>query len=132
MAQARNGRVEGDISEVASVPPVTVLDGGLATTLEELGEDLNSSLWSAALLVDNPGRIREAHEAFVAAGADVILTASYQASVRGFSSRGFNQGDTEEMMVRSVQLAREATKRSPERSRGGREEVLVRLGGEDG
>ena len=34
-----------------------VLDGGLATTLEALGCDLNDELWSARVLLEEPGRI---------------------------------------------------------------------------
>jgi homocysteine S-methyltransferase len=81
---------------------VVVLDGGLATELEGRGADLSSSLWSARLLQDDPGEIVEAHRAFVEAGAEVITSASYQASFEGL-------GDDAELLMRlSVRLARRA------------------------
>jgi homocysteine S-methyltransferase len=66
---------------VGTFDDVLVLDGGLATTLEEAGADLSDELWSARLLLDDPSAIVEVHRAFLDAGADVIITASYQASV---------------------------------------------------
>src|SRR5438105_10883473 len=59
---------------------VVVLDGGLATELERRGHDLSSALWSARLLRDDPAAIADVHRAFVAAGAEVVTSASYQAS----------------------------------------------------
>lgn len=59
---------------------VVVLDGGLATELERRGNDLSSAQWSARLLVDDPGEIVAAHRTFAEAGAQVAITASYQAA----------------------------------------------------
>src|SRR5918997_133876 len=61
-----------------SAGPV-LLDGGLATQLEAQGASLATALWSAQLLLDDPGAIVAAHSAFFAAGAQVATTASYQA-----------------------------------------------------
>jgi homocysteine S-methyltransferase len=81
---------------------VVVLDGGLATELERRGADLSSDLWSARLLRDDPGEIVDAHRAFVEAGAEIVTSASYQASFEGL-------GDEAEPLMRlSVRLAREA------------------------
>ncbi|XVL12662.1 homocysteine S-methyltransferase family protein [Staphylococcus xylosus] len=41
-----------------------VLDGGLATTLEQAGCNLNSSLWSSEVLKNSPVKIKEAHQSF--------------------------------------------------------------------
>ena len=59
---------------------VVVLDGGLATELERRGNDLSSAQWSARLLVDDPAEIVAAHRTFAEAGAQVAITASYQAA----------------------------------------------------
>ena len=85
-----------------------VLDGGLATELERRGADLRDDLWSAKVLVENPGLIREVHAAYFAAGADVAITASYQASFEGFARHGLDPDDTVQMLRLSVRLAREA------------------------
>ncbi|MEI4270825.1 homocysteine S-methyltransferase [Klenkia sp. LSe6-5] len=81
-----------------------VLDGGLSTELESRGHDVTSALWSARLLRDDPGAIRDAHAAFAAAGAQVATTASYQATLPGFAAAGFD--DAAGLIARSVQLAR--------------------------
>jgi homocysteine S-methyltransferase len=85
--------------------PARVLDGGLATELEYRGYDLSSSLWSARLLIDNPGAIRDVHRAYFAAGAEIATAASYQGSLQGFAGLGV---DGAAMLRRSVQLARQA------------------------
>ncbi|EHB53937.1 Homocysteine S-methyltransferase [Mycolicibacterium rhodesiae JS60] len=95
---------------VFAVPHNTVLiaDGGLATELEARGHDLSDDLWSARLLVDSPDEIVAVHEAFYRAGADIATTASYQASFDGFAERGFARREAEQLLVRSVELARTA------------------------
>lgn len=88
-----------------------VLDGGLATQLEAQGNDLSDALWSARLLVEDPGQIVEAHLAFYRAGARVATTASYQASFEGFARRGIGHEDAAGLLRLSVALASEARTR---------------------
>ena len=88
-----------------------VLDGGLATELERRGADLGDSLWSARMLVENPNLIREVHQAYFEAGADVAVSASYQASLAGFAAHGIGGSDAVRLMALSVDLAREARER---------------------
>jgi homocysteine S-methyltransferase len=85
-----------------------VLDGGLATELERRGADLRDELWSARLLLDDPGAILAVHRAYVEAGADVVIGASYQASFAGFERRGLDRARSVRLMRRSVELARTA------------------------
>lgn len=87
---------------------VLVADGGLATELEARGNDLSGSLWSARLLMDAPGEIRDAHLAFFRAGAVIATSASYQASFGGFARLGISRRDAVRLMRRSVGLARAA------------------------
>ncbi len=87
---------------------VMVLDGGLATRLEARGHDLSDDLWSARLLLDEPEEIRAAHEDFVAAGARVATTSSYQVSYDGLARRGLDRSATDALLRRSVSLARAA------------------------
>lgn len=85
-----------------------ILDGGLATELERRGHSLDDPLWSARLLVEAPGAIRDLHRDYLAAGADVIITASYQASFEGFARRGIGEAESARLLARSVELAKEA------------------------
>jgi homocysteine S-methyltransferase len=91
-------------------PRPLVLDGGLSTRLREQGCDLDDPLWTARLLTDAPGRaqLQAAHAAYVRAGADVVITASYQASFEGFARRGLSRADAERLFGESVRLARRA------------------------
>lgn len=85
-----------------------VLDGGLATELESRGHDLNNELWSAHLLLEDPEAIRQLHSDYLAAGADCIITASYQGTVEGFMKRGLTETEAEDLLRLSVELAIEA------------------------
>jgi len=82
-----------------------VLDGGLATSLEARGYDLNDDLWSAKVLLEDPDVIQEVHRDFLRAGADCITTATYQATFPGFSAKGLSDTDTVELLLHSVDLA---------------------------
>ena len=89
-----------------------VLDGAMATELEQKGFDLSGPLWSAHVLEDAPWAIREVHSAYLEAGADCLLTASYQVSTEGFQKLGFARPQAEQAaeraLRRSVALAIEA------------------------
>ncbi|MBX3054035.1 MAG: homocysteine S-methyltransferase [Caldilineaceae bacterium] len=85
-----------------------VLDGGLATELEQRGADIDDELWSARLLLDAPGLIRQLHYDYFAAGADVAISASYQASFPGFSRRGLGRNEAAALLALSVALAQAA------------------------
>ncbi|WP_428836064.1 homocysteine S-methyltransferase [Streptomyces albus] len=89
-----------------------LLDGGLSNQLEAQGHDLADELWSARLLAEAPGEIERAHAAYLAAGARVLITASYQASFEGFTRRGLPPGRARELFGRSVRLARRAASRA--------------------
>ena len=89
-----------------------VLDGGLGTLLESHGHDLSSSLWSARLLVEDPGAIRRAHAEYFAAGARVATTSSYQVSYEGLDAAGLSRRDADAVLARSVELARQAREES--------------------
>jgi homocysteine S-methyltransferase len=91
---------------------VLVLDGGLASELEHRGAELDDHLWSARLLESAPARIVEVHEAYARAGADVLTTASYQASLAGFARAGVDEGRALALMASSVTLARAGAERA--------------------
>lgn len=85
-----------------------VLDGGLSNQLRAQGCDLSGSLWSARLLADEPRQIQAAHTAYVRAGAQVLITSSYQATFEGFADRGIGRADAARLLGASVGLARAA------------------------
>jgi homocysteine S-methyltransferase len=85
-----------------------ILDGALATELERRGCNLDSSLWSAEVLMNNSILIYETHLDYFKAGADIAITASYQASVLGFETVGISSKEALRAIAKSVQLAKEA------------------------
>jgi homocysteine S-methyltransferase len=91
----------------ARYPDAVVVDGGLATELEARGADLGDELWSARLLLDDPASIVEVHRAYVDAGADVVIGASYQASYEGLAHRGIDHAAATALLARSVELGRD-------------------------
>lgn len=60
------------------------------------------------MLADAPEAIEAVHRAYFEAGADVAITASYQASFEGFAARGYSREDTVRLLQHSVALARAA------------------------
>ena len=82
-----------------------VLDGGMSNQLAAAGHDLSDELWSARLLADRPEAIVEAHAAYYAAGAQVAITSSYQATFEGFARRGIGRAEAAALLRRSVELA---------------------------
>jgi homocysteine S-methyltransferase len=85
-----------------------VLDGGLATALEAAGHALDTRLWSARLLIDEPDAVRAVHTAYLEAGADCITTAGYQASIEGLLAAGLDRAQSEGVLRRAVEVAVEA------------------------
>jgi homocysteine S-methyltransferase len=86
----------------------TLLDGGLATALEDLGNTFTSELWTGELLKSAPDQIREAHAAFVKAGAEIIITSTYQVSFPGCLAKGWTHQEVVDALKNSIQLARDA------------------------
>jgi homocysteine S-methyltransferase len=87
---------------------IHVLDGGMATELQQVGASIDGPLWSAHVLEDAPEKIVAVHRAYIAAGADVVETASYQVSRMGYAEVGLAPERADSALLRSVELARTA------------------------
>ena len=96
------------IEERLARQDVIVLDGAFATELEARGFSVNDALWSAKALFERPDLVREVHLDYLRAGADVVTSASYQATVEGFMKRGFSKEEAAALIQKSIQLAQEA------------------------
>ena len=99
---------ENPIRSFLEGPGFMVVDGGLASELEQDGFNLRDSLWSARLLVEAPEAVFDVHSRYLEAGADCIITASYQATIQGFMSCGATEDAAEEAIRKAVQLAVDA------------------------
>jgi homocysteine S-methyltransferase len=86
-----------------------IIDGALATYLETLGADISGALWSASILLSQPSFIKQTHLDYYRAGANIAITASYQASLPGLIKHlKLNLNDAQAVVQKSVELAQEA------------------------
>lgn len=107
---------------------VRVLDGGLATALEARGHRLDDPLWSARMLLDDPAALVAVHRDYAAAGADLVSTATYQASHDGLRARGLSRSSADALFARAATLVREGIAAALETSGKRRVEVVGSLG----
>lgn len=84
------------------------LDGGLSTALENNGNKLTTSLWTGELIRTDPAQITKAHLDFINAGAQIIITSSYQLSYSGCGARGWSEDETNQALIASTLLAKNA------------------------
>ena len=49
------------LEETLAVSPLLVLDGAMSTPLENMGIDLNTKLWTAKVLADQPEMVKQVH-----------------------------------------------------------------------
>jgi len=77
----------------------------MASELEFLGANISGPLWSAHVLEDAPEKVIAVHRAYLDAGAQVLLTASYQVSRRGYAEIGLDAVRADRALLRSVELA---------------------------
>ena len=115
------------IEEILKHQRIAIIDGAMATELEARGCDLNDDLWSARVLLEQPELIRAVHLDYFNNGADIAITASYQATVDGFAKRGLSREQALDLIRKSVQLAQEARDEfwAKEENRVGRIRPLV-------
>jgi homocysteine S-methyltransferase len=87
---------------------VHLIDGGLSTELERLGAKIQGELWTGRALLEAPAVVAEAHRAFALAGAEVVISSSYQLSRQGFEEIGLTAADADEALRQSIRVARDA------------------------
>ena len=88
------------------------LDGGLSTALENNGNKLTTSLWTGELIRTDPAQITKAHLDFINAGAQIIITSSYQLSYTGCGARGWSEAETNQGLIATTALAKKAVTES--------------------
>ena len=104
---------------------VVVIDGGLSTALRAHGVDISGPLWTARAVREAPDAVVAAHLDFLRAGARVLITASYQASIEGFARVGIDAAEASDLLRRSVELATTARERFVGERPGAAGSILV-------
>ncbi|MDZ7875963.1 MAG: homocysteine S-methyltransferase family protein [Rhizobium sp.] len=84
-----------------------ILDGGMSRELLRLGAELKQPEWSALALLNSPEIVRQVHEEFIAAGADVVTTNSYALVPFHIGEERF-QAEGPALIALSGRLARQA------------------------
>lgn len=94
-----------------SKPPI-ILDGALGTELERRGFEARLPLWSAWALIEAPDLVKKIHADYVAAGAQVLTTATFRCTRYALFKERLDSW-TQQLIELSVRLAREAAAGNP-------------------
>ena len=87
-------------------PPV-VIDGGMGTLLQASGVPMDGKVWSGRAVLSNPEAVQQAHEAFIRAGAEVIITNTFAAARHMLEPGGLGE-QVEAINRNAVKLAIQA------------------------
>ncbi|MCZ6669829.1 MAG: homocysteine S-methyltransferase family protein [Acidobacteria bacterium] len=121
-----NGRADAARKRKLQDKEIIIMDGGIGTEILRRGVN-----WASHQIQDDPGLVRSIHADYIATGADVITTNTFQLSRRSFRNH-FNdrqhmeaigalalEEQADELIRDAVGLARQA------REASGREEVSI-------
>ncbi len=86
---------------------IVLIDGATGTELQKRGVPMNEVVWSGAAVLSHPDVVRETHEDYIRAGAQVIITNTFGSTRQMLEPAGF--GDQVETVHRdAVALALKA------------------------
>jgi len=83
---------------------VVIIDGGMGTQLQAEGVPMDEMAWSARANLEQPEVVQRVHEAYIRAGAQVIITNTFAASRAGLEPAGL-AGHVAEANVSAVSAA---------------------------
>ena len=89
---------------------VIILDGAIGTELQRMGMPMNYNGWSAPAMETHPDSVRQLHEDYISAGAEVITTNTYTAARHVLEIRD-NGDQVADWNTWAVELAFEARER---------------------
>lgn len=84
-----------------------ILDGALGTELQRRGIPTTLPLWSAQALYDHPNIVKDIHQEYILAGADIITTNTFRTQRRSLAKAN-KAADTERINAVAVDLAVQA------------------------
>ena len=86
---------------------VLLLDGGVSTEIRRRGVALDKNVWSGLTTKTHPDEVREVHQDYILAGAQVITANTYSTARHVLESINLGQ-ESKILNFKSVQLAKEA------------------------
>lgn len=92
---------------------VVVIDGGMGTQLQAAGAPMDDETWSARVSLEHPELVQTVHEAYITAGAEVIIANTFAANRAALEPVGLGErvADANRNAVSAALRAREATGR---------------------
>jgi len=88
-----------------------LLDGGMGRELRFRGVDVTTAIWAANGLIAAPDTVRQIHQDYIAAGADIITTNTYGIIRSNLAVEGLEE-KFEELNLLACTLARQARQKS--------------------
>ena len=89
---------------------ILLLDGGVSTEIRRRGVALDENVWSGLTTKTHPDQVRQVHEDYISAGAQIITANTYSTARHVLES--INLGHESKLLnLKSVQLAQEARDR---------------------
>ncbi len=85
-----------------------ILDGAMGSLLQQRGFNPDSKMWMSELNITNPDVIKNLHEEYICAGADIITTNTFRTNPAAFEGAGY-KFDTK-YALEGVKIAKEATR----------------------
>lgn len=85
-----------------------VLDGAMSDELEKQGVKTDNKLWTATALVNELDKVYQAHWDYFTAGAELVITDTYQANVQAFLQAGYDEEQAQRFIRQAVQIAKKA------------------------
>ncbi|XP_063989527.1 homocysteine S-methyltransferase-like [Diachasmimorpha longicaudata] len=92
---------------------ISIIDGGFSTQLStHVGDKIDGDpLWTARFLATHPEAVMATHLDFLRAGAEIILTNTYQASIEGYAEHlDMTESESLHLIHKAVDLADEAVR----------------------
>jgi S-methylmethionine-dependent homocysteine/selenocysteine methylase len=86
---------------------IVLIDGATGTELQRRGVPMNEVVWSGAAVLSHPDVVRETHEDYIRAGAQVIITNTFGSTRQMLEPAGFGE-QVETVHRNATALARQA------------------------
>lgn len=91
---------------------LTILDGGMGRELKRIGAPFSQPLWSAQALIEATDAVKQAHQNFIAAGAEIITANSYACVPFHLGQERFDQQGAA-LAQKAAKIAREVADEAP-------------------
>ena len=88
---------------------IVLLDGGTGSEIERLGVEMNDLAWCGIAHMEQPGVVRQVHEGYIHAGADVIIANTFGTAPHVLKRLGLEEqiADINQIAVKLALEARE-------------------------